>query len=300
MTAAAPTRLPHDHELGAILLAYGEAADRLKHSHEALQREVSRLRDQLAEKNEALARSERLASLGEMAAGVAHEVRNPIAGIALCASILGRDLADMPEQLAIVQRIQDAVRRVECIVGDILTFAGGQPPNPREVNLGELVEEVLQQVPAVRLEGVRIEADPGLSDWWVWCDARQVERAVLNLVLNALEAVGASGGVAVRLHEAGRDGQQVSLAVEDDGPGIKPEVLAKVFDPFFTTKDTGTGLGLAIVHRVAESNGGAVTAENRPGGGARFVLTLPRAEEGAGQRNHRTLTEELWTWRTSA
>jgi len=105
-------------------------------------------------------------------------------------------------------------------------------------------------------------------------DAGQIERALINLLLNALDAVGAGGRVWVRRGERRRDEGMLEIIVEDNGPGIDPECLHKIFNPFFTTKDGGTGLGLAIVHGIAESHGGCVRAGGRPGGGASFVLAL--------------------------
>ncbi len=276
-------------ELATVIQTYNEVTERLKQSHELLGQEVCRLREELQEKNRELERRERLAALGEMAAGVAHEIRNPLGAIGLYASLLGRDLQDRPNELEICRRIGAGVRNLEGIVGDILAFAGGAEPRRQVVRVAEILETVTTQTaPQARALEAVIEVDEKLTDLELFCDAGQLERALLNLVFNALDAVGAGGRVRVRAGEP-RDGDRLfPIVVEDNGPGIEPAIAQRVFNPFFTTKDTGTGLGLAIVHRIVESNGGVITAGRAGLGGAAMTLRLPvhdredKAEEPGG------------------
>lgn len=298
----------HEPEFLSIIHTYNEVTERLKQSHEVLGREVCRLREELHDKNRQLHRRERLAALGEMAAGVAHEIRNPLGAIHLYASLLQRDLADRPlreseRQLKLVQGICAGARNLENIVEDILAFAGEMKPNPRAVRLAEILETVLGQVQpqgAASADAVgmndqtraSIEIDDAVKDATLFCDARQVGRALLNLIGNALDAAGERGQVWIRCGHASSRGAGASsrssadgfydICVEDDGPGIEPALLQRVFHPFFTTKDGGTGLGLAIVHRIAEANGGFVRAGNRKGGGTTFVLSVPAVERAEG------------------
>lgn len=266
------------NELAEIIGAYHAVTERLKQSHEILMREVCRLRDELHEKNRELARRERLAALGEMAAGVAHEIRNPLGGIGLYASLLEKDLQDRCEQADLVRKIRVGVRSLESIVGDILAFAGGQEPHKQPSDLEAIVDDVMTHVrPQASALGVRVECGD-FSGANVLVDARQVERALVNLVRNAVEATGAGGSVQVFPGEIAERDRLAGVVIEDDGPGIPADLLHRVFNPFFTTKDTGTGLGLAIVHRIAEAHGGYVTAGNRAQGGARFQLALPIAD----------------------
>ena len=266
-------------DLAAIMQAYSEVTERLKQSHELLAREVCRLREELHQKNKELERRERLAALGEMAAGVAHEIRNPLGGIDLYTSLLERDLADRPEQLSIVRKVRVGVRNMENIVGDILTFAGPSEPNRQTVSLRTVLEGVLAQTaPTARARNIEIETDRRLEEVRLICDTGQIERALLNLILNALEAVGEGGRVWVRKGRVGPEEGLCRILIEDDGPGVDPQLVQRVFDPFFTTKDNGTGLGLAIVHRMAESHGGHVKTGARRGGGASFELCLPGAD----------------------
>ncbi len=268
-----------ERELGAIIAAYNEVTERLKESHDRLQGEMKRLRLELADKNRELARRERLAALGEMAAGLAHEIRNPLGGIQLFACLLARDLADRPRELALVQKIAKGVRSLEALVSDILAFAGQAAPRFQTVHLPRLLDETLELARAAfekhgatvhavfpageRADGMEIEADPS-----------QLQQALLNLLQNAAEAVPGGGHVDVVVRTEGAD--RVCIVVQDDGGGIPPELLGHIFNPFFTTKDRGTGLGLAIVHRIVEAHSGSIRAANRETGGAVFTVSLPR------------------------
>lgn len=264
-------------DLIAVLRVYNDVTEKLKRSHDALAGEVHRLRGELNEKNQELQRRERLAALGQMAAGVAHEIRNPLGGIGLYASLLQQELEDRPDQKEIAGRICAGVRNVENIIRDILVFAGGGTQRSEPLLLAAVVESVVAQTqrPAQEL-GTQLHLESDRQKLWIKGDAGRIVRALVNLTQNAMEAAGKGGSVWVRGRLTGND--MVAIAVEDNGPGIDPVVLHKIFNPFFTTKDNGTGLGLAIVHSIAESHGGFVRACAREGGGASFVLTLPAAD----------------------
>lgn len=268
-------------DLIAVLRVYNDVTERLKHSHEALAGEVHRLRGELNEKNLELQRREHLAALGQMAAGVAHEIRNPLGGIGIYASVLQKELADRPEQREIARRISAGVNNLERIVRDILAFAGNGTQRFESISLGALLQGVASQVERqVRDLATHIQFEAGLDEVFVRGDAGRVERALLNLCFNAIEAAGQCGKVWVRRGES--DDEMIAVVVEDNGPGIDPAALNKIFNPFFTTKDDGTGLGLAIVHSIAESHGGFVRAGSRAGGGASFVFTLPADRSRSG------------------
>lgn len=276
---AVGTSPAEEADLVAILQVYNDVTERLKHSHEALAGEVCRLRDELHEKNLELARRERLSALGQMAAGVAHEIRNPLGGIGLYASLLERDLSNQPAQQDIARRIGVGVQNVENIVRDILAFAGGAAPKFERVSAGRIIESAMATVaPQAKVQNIAMDVDSKLRNTDLNADAGQVERALLNLIFNALDSAGAGGHIWIRRGIGQCDAGMIAIIVEDDGPGIDPECLQKIFNPFFTTKDGGTGLGLAIVHGIAESHGGCVRAGSRFGGGASFVLTLPAAK----------------------
>ncbi len=271
-----------ENDLVAMIEAYNDVTEKLKHSHEVLGREVYRLREALHEKNKELARHERLAALGQMAAGLAHEIRNPLGGIGLYSSILEKDLADRPKQQRIARSIGEGVCNLDKLVTDILSFARGAEPNCQLHRLAQVLDSVsVQAAPQMRSKDVVLEIDIELYDMKVYADVSQLERALMNLVFNAVDAVDRNGRVWIRRGDAQVGASHVSIVIEDDGPGIEADLLHRVFDPFFTTKDTGTGLGLAIVHRIIESNGGSIAAHVRAQGGASFHIELPTSCEVA-------------------
>jgi signal transduction histidine kinase len=273
---ADPITEPHQRELGEIIEAYNLVTERLERSHVRLTEEVARLHRQLEEKNRELACKERLAALGEMAAGVAHEVRNPLGAIQLYASMLDQDLRALPEAQRLVRKIASAVTSLDGIVNDILAFAGHGRLAVQPVALARVIEEVMALTAPQRaaLPGT-IHVSEAAADAFVRVDEREVTRALVNLVFNALDAAGPGGRVWLDAVDAGEG--QVGIVVADDGPGVPAELRQRIFNPFFTTKDTGTGLGLSIVHRIAEAHGGRVEIGDRPGGGAAFTMVLPAA-----------------------
>jgi len=291
MSVAATQSVPaigvsqRERELAAIIASYNEVTDKLKTAHERLTREVVRLREQLDQKNRELARKERLAALGEMAAGVAHEIRNPLGGIQLFSSLLERDLKDRPKLGALAAKISNGVRTLDGIVGDILAFAGPADVQLEPVELAPLLAETLDLIaPQRRARQVTMHVDPGEFAAIVQASPVHLQRALLNLVLNALDAVQTGGNVWIGCGPDQTD-EWVILEVADDGTGVSPELSQRIFDPFFTNKDTGTGLGLAIVHRVAETHGGSVRVAARNGGGAVFCLSLRRAADQAARKH---------------
>lgn len=264
-------------ELASVFAAYNETSDRMMESYRQLQSEVSRLREQLRQKDEQLERKNRLAALGEMAAGMAHEIRNPLAGIQLYASLLERDMADHQEPLAWAQKISKGVRTLDSIVCDILAFTHDQVCNKKQIRLRDIVRQVLDYVqPQDKSGGVDIDI-AGVGDQVVIrADENMLIRVFLNLIRNAIDAAGSQGRVILIAEDyAQKPDYQVRIRISDTGGGIQSEVMERMFDPFFTTKDTGTGLGLAIVHRLVECHGGEIEASNNEIGGATFTLLFP-------------------------
>lgn len=267
---------PREFELAGIIDAYNRVTEKLKHSHETLTREVRRLRTQLREKDRELERRERLAALGEMAAGVAHEVRNPLGGILLYAQMLEKDLNGQTGPRRMAEQIASAARKLDVIVADILAFAGRCEPQCRPLRLRLLIEEVVELLrPRWATASCTIETCCDLRDDRIEADATQLQRALLNLIANAIEAAGSSGRVAIHVGSDGDPLRPICIRVSDNGPGVPPEMRDRIFNPFFTTKDSGTGLGLAIVHRIVELHDGRIALADGEGGAA-FVLSLPR------------------------
>ena len=256
-------------ELAEIIGAYNAVTDRLRQSHETLSGEVARLQRELASANAALQRSRRLAALGEMAAGIAHEIRNPLGSIQLYADMLAEDLADQPAPLDLARKIAEAVRGLNAIVGDVLSFSREIRLAPADGSAHDLFRRTVAAMTPTLDEAhavARIAGDdPGFR-----ADFDLLHQAMVNLVRNACEAMGEAGVVTLA---ARRADAAVELIVRDTGPGIDAEQVDRIFNPFFTTRATGTGLGLAIVHRIVDAHGGAIAVHND--GGAVFTLTLP-------------------------
>ncbi|MGC4033926.1 MAG: ATP-binding protein [Tepidisphaeraceae bacterium] len=275
MTVAAAPTTPVSHaqrieELGQIIMAYSEVTERLQISHDELKNKVVELQDELGEKNRELARRDRLAALGEMAAGLVHEIRNPLGGIQLYASLLAQDVADRPASAETVRKIVSGVKRLEALVSQVLNFSREIRADVEECDMAELIREAVDVAEAkAQTHGVTVTLNAP-STLVRTVDGRLLTQAALNLTLNAIEA----GGEHVNVTLTEETGGRMSLVIEDDGPGIPADLLDRIFNPFFTTKDEGTGLGLSIVHRIVEAHGGAISATNRPEGGARFELRI--------------------------
>jgi signal transduction histidine kinase len=266
-------------ELGRIILAYSEVTERLEQSHAQLTATVASLREELGEKNRLLERKNRLAALGEMAAGLAHEIRNPLGGIQLYASLLTQDLRprpDLAESLAVVNKISAGVKRLEGLVGQVLQFSRDIAASRVPTDLTEIVDQAVDYAELTMSRRSIQCVAYGPRPMPVVADPLLIGQAVLNLLLNGAEAMDAPGVIRVTFGRppAGSDAGQFHLAVHDDGPGIPPAVMDRIFNPFFTTKETGTGLGLAIVHRIVEAHDGTIVATNPPEGGARFEIRL--------------------------
>jgi len=271
-------KLDRSADLQTVLAAWHVATVRLERTHEALRAEVRRLTDELERKNRELARKNRLADLGQMAAHVAHEVRNTLVPVALYLGLLRRRIARDPGALEMLEKITAGMTALDATVGDLLHFTSDRDPQLRSFPVRALVEEILASLtPQLEAQLVRtsVEVPPHET---VTADREMIRRAVLNLVLNALDAMPRGGVLEVR---AACGPQGVELQVADTGPGLSEEALGRAFEPFFTTKPAGTGLGLAIVYRIAEVHGGSVLAANRPEGGALVTLRLPVSRQEA-------------------
>ncbi|MFO7713094.1 ATP-binding protein [Desulfosarcina sp.] len=241
------------------------------------------LRDMRAIKRleERVRRAERLAAVGRLAAGVAHEIRNPLSSIRGFAYLLGRGRAkDTPEREYADVMVRE-IDRINHVVTDLLNFSRPMTLEPEPTNLFDLVDHVVSLVSAdAKSHGIaiRIAIDPGIPR--VSLDPNQITQALLNLMLNAVNAMETGGSVAIEACMV-PGGQGVEIRVEDSGPGIDPDVQEKIFEPFYTSRERGTGLGLAIVRKIAENHDGGVEVESPPAGkasGTRFTLFLRNME----------------------
>jgi signal transduction histidine kinase len=236
---------------------------------------LKRANEQITKARGEAIRSEKMASIGLLAAGMAHEIGTPLAAIIGYTGILSQELAQDAETADYLRRIEVESRRIDRIVRGLLDYARPKHKTREEVQLPPLMEKTLELLTiqgALRLLNCKIETEPGVPP--VQGDADQLEQLLINLIMNAKDAMPTGGELRL---VARREGDEVLIEVIDNGEGISPERLPLIFDPFFTTKEPGkgTGLGLAIAARIADTLGGKITVESELGKGSRFVVRMP-------------------------
>ncbi len=218
--------------------------------------------------------AERLATLGQLAASIGHELRNPLAVMQTSLHLLQRSVETIPKAMKHADRIAVQVAACNEIIGSLLDMARDRPAERKRVSPRAIVDEALGLMPSIDVP-VEVVASDELED--VCVDPGQTRQLVTNLVSNAIEATRGRGSKVV-VEVAVIDGG-LRLRVEDEGPGISEEVREHLFEPLFTTRAKGIGLGLPLCQRIAEGHGGTITATNRPEGGARFEVHLPPPPE---------------------
>jgi two-component system, NtrC family, sensor kinase len=278
-------------EIGSLAVSFNQMPQELKKARAENLQWTQTLEDRVQQKTEELERayrsltqSEKMASLGKLAAVVAHEINNPLAGILTYSKLVSR-LADkgfnenkrLGEAKNYLQIIEGESRRCGSIVKNLLTFARQTPINPQKHDLNAIVDRCLLLVRhQATLQNTEIETtlDPNLPQ--LYCDAGQVQQALLAILMNAVEAMPQGGHLKVQTSSdpARRLGR---IVVVDQGPGIPPDVLSHIFEPFFTTKEEGkgTGLGLSIALGIVQQHGGNIEVESKPPKGTQFTILLP-------------------------
>lgn len=240
-----------------------ERERRERERREALQRE--------------LARSERLSSLGQMAAGLAHEIRNPLGSIQGAAELLGDDAPAGSKKRELFDVLQKESRRLGGVVDDFLTFARPRPLTLAPVEIAAVIERSVSQMQIdANARSIKIDTklDPQLPR--IDADAEQLHQVLLNLLLNALAASPDHARIEVSAARTSHDSlTAVAITVQDWGAGIPEDALSRVFDPFFTTRESGTGLGLSISHTIVTDHGGSIDIDSTPGNGCAVTVTLP-------------------------
>ena len=250
-------------EIGDLGRNFNHMVEQLRESRE----EIERLhRTQMS-------RAEHFATLGEMATGLAHEIRNPLAGIAGVIEIIGRDLPTTSPARAVVKDVRQEIARINHIVTDLLHTARPHPPKVGKSDLNTTVEHAVmlgrQQALARSIE-ITLHKDPSLPE--VEHDSDQIHQVLLNLLLNALQAIDKNGKVTVTVEARGKN---AIVEVVDNGRGIPPEALPNIFRPFYTTKGDGTGLGLSLARRIVEDHQGHIDVTSTVGKGTTFAVVLP-------------------------
>jgi signal transduction histidine kinase len=252
-------------------------ASRLYHNLEKANRELAQMRNRLLE-------ADKLAALGEVAAGVAHEIRNPLVSIGGFTRRIRKKVGEESNITPYLDVIIDEVGRLERTLNEMLDFSTDARNQFEEYDLNLIMDQALELLTRELEESrVKITRRYGKELPRVFCDDRQIKHVFLNIYLNALQAMAGRDDkeMVLRTFAVMREGKQfVAGEVSDTGGGIAMEVIHNIFNPFFTTKDSGSGLGLSIVHKIVTRHFGQVEVHNREGEGASFLVTLPAAEEG--------------------
>lgn len=225
-----------------------------------------------------LGESRHLAIVGELAASLAHEVKNPLAGISGAIQVIRASLDDQHPHREIIDEAMLQIDRLDAAVEDLLVYARPKAPNRSHLDLAGLMRRVmiiLREVPAFR--GIDVQFEPPADGIEVAADEAQIQQVLMNILINAAHACDAVGRITCRIRAMPAD---ALIEIEDNGVGIPPENLERVWEPFFTTRARGTGLGLAICKRIVEAHGGNIRLDSEPGVGTRVMINLPAESKG--------------------
>lgn len=227
-----------------------------------------------------VARSQRLASVGRLAAGVAHEIRNPLSSIKGFATYFKERYEDSPQDQKTADIMISEVDRLNRVVGQLLEFAKPVPVSPKPTSLKNLVADSVRLIEHQAAEkNITVKTLNSAKINEAVVDPDRINQVLLNLYLNAIESMEPGGELDVKLNQ--KDDNRIEIKVSDTGGGIAGEDLSRIFDPYFTTKSSGTGLGLAIAHSIMEAMGGQIGVESLPGQGTTFSLTIPNIERNS-------------------
>jgi signal transduction histidine kinase len=274
-----PVHLPGSVEIAGLAESFNMMQQGLKNRRDEVENHLLSLEGAnraLTEARLETIRSEKMASVGLLAAGMAHEIGTPLAGIIGYSGILAEELAGDTEKSDYLRRILDDAARIDRLVRDLLNYARPVKPEIERIDVKEFLEDLLAMLERQgifkRIEAI-LEAGEGLPA--LYLDRHQLMQVLMNLVMNARDAMPEGGKI--EISASGGDGESVVIAVKDSGDGILPENIEKIFEPFFTTKEPGrgTGLGLAISARLVESFGGRIEVESGAAAGTKFTLRLP-------------------------
>jgi signal transduction histidine kinase len=266
----AHVRVDSGDELGELSDTFNQMAHGLRESAS----EISELHEQ------EMRRAAQLASVGELAAGIAHEIKNPLAGAASGIDMLERELRESPSTESLLRQVRAQLRRIESAIRDLLSYARPKQPTVGWAAPQQLVERAVTLVgPQAEAAGVRIEQHTGRETKRIRVDPELLSQALVNLSLNAIQAMTAGGVLTFGIEPVG---DEVRITVSDTGAGIPENVMKEIFRPFFTTKHRGTGLGLAITRSIVERHGGRLEVESASGHGTTFALVLSTVEEESG------------------
>lgn len=223
-------------------------------------------------------RNQRLIAMGEMAAKIVHEIRNPLCSIELFATMLEKEISDASLK-GLARGISTGISNLNNILTNMLFFARPHRPTKRDINIKEIIEESLHMLSAL-METRNISLEKELSDAIIHCDPELIKQVVMNLIINAIQAMPGGGVIRIVMTiDKAHDKEEVTIDFIDTGIGIKKEHSEAIFDPFFTTKDRGTGLGLTIASKIMQSHGGFIKVRSEEGKGSTFSLHFPAVKK---------------------
>jgi signal transduction histidine kinase len=260
----------------------GEAFNSLLSKLERARRRVERYHF------EQMKRADRLASIGEMAAGIAHEIKNPLAGIAGVIQVLKKEMPVGEPKRAVLEEVLSQVERMDKAVRNLLSFA--RPPEPKMslVDINEMIGKLLDFLaPQFAKQGIMTERKLSAGLPWLTLDPDLIQQALINIALNAIQSMPTGGKFTVETkseNPSAESSGSVSITLADSGKGVSTENLSRIFNPFFTTRQQGTGLGLSITQRIVEQHNGEISVMSSAGKGATFVITLPYPKQGTSKQ----------------
>jgi signal transduction histidine kinase len=250
----------------------------LKSFSEQMEEKIQKTTADLKKTEAQLIRSEKLASLGELAAGIAHEIRNPLTSINILIHSLAESLSSENIHREDLRVIEEEIERINEIIDQFLRFGKPSPPHFEETDVISILEEILQLLRLqIEKQRIHVEKEFQLLPPAV-LDREQLKQVILNLVMNALQAMPEGGRLRLSVQKPGKD-RWIQIGIQDSGTGIPPEYMDKLFDPFFSTREGGIGLGLPIAHRIIDQHHGRIEVVSTPREGTVFTLYLPVDQE---------------------
>jgi len=268
--------------LRAAFQSFNETTEHLQKSYETLQERIKDLNKELEKKNLELERNDRLRAMGEMAAGIAHEIRNPLASIELFASILKKDSEGDTEKMKLSDHIVSGVKNMDRIISSLLLFAKSPEPSRQQCNINDLLRGILESDADLQsLDNINIQCEFCKEDPLAQGDKELLQQVFLNFIRNAVQAMPKGGDLTLRIEKNKSPDNNtyhrhfITTTISDMGVGISSEDRESIFNPFFSTKDKGTGLGLAIAHNIVKAHQGTIDVESQKGKGTTFTVNLP-------------------------
>jgi signal transduction histidine kinase len=259
-------------EVSRLMVSFNSMVDRLSMTNDELQQCHY----------QQMERVDRLASVGEMSAGIAHEIKNPLAAISGAVTVLSDDFAKDDPRRDVINKVLEQISRLDKAATDLLFFGRPGKPSFDYVDTNDLLKKTMffvSQHPEAKNVHQSKEFTRNLPA--VWVDAKQLQQVFFNIIINAIQAMNSGGTLLLQTDLVEKpEGEMVRVLIGDSGPGIEPEVLEKLFTPFFTTKTQGTGLGLAICRQLMEQQGGLIEIKSRVGEGTRVLIYLPVSKSG--------------------